>query len=69
MRRLDKKMFRLRPHQLRHTFATFLDNISLKDLQAIGGWKDANTVINIYQSHIGYKSETIESLNNKFKDF
>jgi len=38
LRRLDKKAFKLRPHQLRHTFATLFDDINLKDLQAMGGW-------------------------------
>jgi integrase len=67
LRRLDKKVFKLRPHQLRHTFATLFDDINLKDLQAMGGWKDIDTLINIYQAHKGYKPKTIQSLNEKFE--
>jgi len=68
LRRLDIKTgIKLRPHQLRHTFATFLRGMELKDIQAIGGWKDADTLINIYQDHDQFNDNTISTLNKKFK--
>ncbi|QVK19315.1 site-specific integrase [Mycoplasmatota bacterium] len=68
LRRLDKTGIKIRPHQLRHTFATLFDDINLKDLQAMGGWKDVDTLINVYQAHKGYKTKTIKTLNEKFSN-
>jgi integrase len=36
-------------HSLRRMFATELKGIPLKDLCALGGWKDAQTVLKCYQ--------------------
>lgn len=68
MRRLDTKTnIKLRPHQLRHTFATMLRGVELKDIQKIGGWKDVDTLINVYQDHGEFQVETIEKINKAFK--
>jgi integrase len=36
-------------HSLRRKFATELKGASLKDLCALGGWKDHNTILKCYQ--------------------
>ena len=36
-------------HSLRRKFATELKAASLKDLCALGGWKDHNTILKCYQ--------------------
>ena len=40
---------RLGWHGLRRKFATELKDTPLKDLCALGGWKDHNTVLKCYQ--------------------
>ncbi len=40
---------RLGWHSLRRKFATELKDTPLKDLCALGGWKDHNTVLKCYQ--------------------
>ncbi len=37
-------------HALRRKFATELKTIPLPDLCALGGWKDAKTILTCYQS-------------------
>lgn len=67
--RLDKKIgVTLRPHQLRHTFSTFLRGMEIKDIQKMTGHKDMDTLVNIYQDHDGYKDKTIEDLDTLFKN-
>lgn len=36
-------------HSIRRKFATELKGASLKDLCALGGWKDHNTILECYQ--------------------
>jgi hypothetical protein len=36
-------------HSLRRKFATELKGANLKDLCALGGWKDHNTILKCYQ--------------------
>jgi integrase len=36
-------------HSLRRQFATELKHVPLKDLAALGGWKDAGTILTCYQ--------------------
>jgi integrase len=36
-------------HSLRRKFATELKNAPLRDLQALGGWKDPMTIVKCYQ--------------------
>lgn len=36
-------------HSLRRKFATELKHTPLKDLCALGGWKDPNTILKCYQ--------------------
>jgi len=36
-------------HSLRRKFATELKHAPLKDLCALGGWKDAQTILKCYQ--------------------
>jgi len=68
LRRLDDKTsIKLRPHQLRHTFATFMRGIEIKDIQKMTGHKDVNTLVNVYQDHDGFKDETVEALNERYK--
>jgi integrase len=56
-------------HKLRHTFATWMRGLEVKDVQALLGHSKADITANIYQSHDEYKSESItkieETLNSK----
>ena len=36
-------------HSLRRKFATELRHLPMKDLQQLGGWKDHNTILKVYQ--------------------
>jgi integrase len=68
LRRLDKKVgIKLRPHQLRHTFATFTRGLEIKDIQKMTGHKDIDTLVNIYQDHNGFRDETIQILQERYK--
>jgi hypothetical protein len=42
-------------HSLRRKFATELKGASLKDLCALGGWKDHNTILKCYLFRIRNK--------------
>ncbi len=33
----------------------------------MGGWKNIDTLINVYQEHNGFKDETIQTLDSKIQ--
>gem|GEM_PF-3226662 len=68
LERIDKKIGRkMRPHQIRHWYATMLRGMDPKDIGELGGWQDADTMLNVYQEHDGFRDETIMQLQQKYK--
>lgn len=67
MRRVERETsIKIRPHQLRHTFDTYMRGVELKDLQMITGNTKADTLLNVYIDHNGFRPETIQVLNERF---
>mgnify|MGYP003898636593 FL=1 len=68
LERIDKKIGRkMRPHQIRHWYATMLRGMDPKDIGELRGWQDADTMLNVYQEHDGFRDETIMQLQQKYK--
>ncbi|QVK19291.1 tyrosine-type recombinase/integrase [Mycoplasmatota bacterium] len=68
-RRLDDKTIKVRPHQIRHTFATMLQGMNPKEIQQLLGHSDLETTLNIYTHFKPYQENTIENLEKEFKKY
>jgi integrase len=50
-------------HRIRHTFATLMRGMEVKDVQALLGHSKVEMTVNTYQHHDKYKDETVQEIN------
>lgn len=63
----DEVKYKIRPHQLRHTFISSLQRMKPKDLQLLSGHDDFETTLS-YTHFEGFDDEVTNMLNDVFKN-